>query len=58
MRRVLLGVVLASFATALLAGCDPAPSTPIAPAVKEPDNRNVSGDEILRRKLAGDSQKK
>ena len=37
-------------------GCGDKPSTALAPDVKEPDNRNVSGAEILRRKQAADAQ--
>jgi hypothetical protein len=49
--------LLALFTAMALAGCGSGTSTPIAPDVKEPDNRNVSGAEILKRKLGSDSQK-
>ena len=55
MVRALVGIALALLTLAALAGCGSAPSVPIAPDVKEPDNRNVSGAEILRRKQASEA---
>lgn len=57
MKKALLRLVAASLAATALVGCGSGTSTPIAPDVKEPDNRNVSGAEILKRKLGTDSQK-
>lgn len=58
MRRALLLLALAALGATgavVLTGCGDKPSTPIAPDVKEPDNRNLSGEEILRRKQAADA---
>lgn len=57
MRRALLALFLASLGIGMLGGCSTQPSTKLAPDVKEPDNRNVSGEEILRRKLAADGKR-
>lgn len=46
MKRTLLAVV----ALSLLAGCSPAPSTPIAPDVEGPDFTKMSGKEMLEYK--------
>lgn len=54
MRRFLLVLPLVLVAP-LFAGCGDKPSTPLAPDVREPDNRNLSGEEILRRKKAADA---
>ncbi|CAN5394688.1 hypothetical protein BH11ARM2_BH11ARM2_10540 [soil metagenome] len=53
MKRQLL--ILAVLATGLvgLAGCDPAPSTKLAPDVKMPDTSKMTGAEIMRMKNGG-----
>lgn len=51
-----LSLFVATVATGMIVGCSSQPSVHIAPDVKEPDNRNVSGEEILRRKQAADAQ--
>ncbi len=56
MKKALLGIFLAALG-AMLVGCGSSTSVPVAPDVKEPDNRNVSGAEILKRKLGTDAPK-
>lgn len=54
MKRISLGLAFTLFVATVLAGCEPKPSVPIAPDVKEPDMSNMSKDDILRMKQGTD----
>ncbi|MGV3615462.1 MAG: hypothetical protein ACO1SV_09035 [Fimbriimonas sp.] len=51
MKRTYLFVIVAG--AALLAGCDPGPSVPIAPDAKMPDTSKMSQEEIMKLREEG-----
>ena len=57
MRRVVAKFFFAATAIAILTGCDPKPSTQLAPDVKPPDTSGMSKEEILKLKQQGEAGK-
>ncbi|RYG28369.1 hypothetical protein EON81_28635 [bacterium] len=55
MKRISLSLALALLVGTILAGCDPKPSVPIAPDVKEPDMSKMTKEDILRMKNSSGS---
>ncbi|RYG27731.1 hypothetical protein EON81_29675 [bacterium] len=55
MKRPLLGLTLVALLGSLIAACDPKPSVPIAPDVKEPDMSKMSREDVLRMKQGSES---
>lgn len=48
MKRKLSLLAIALFAAGILAGCEPAPSTPLAPDQKLPDTSKMTPEEISK----------